>query len=152
MTEKKLFEYFSSTTEDTEGIGKLTAELYTSDISTPCFIALFGDLGAGKTAFVRGFCSVMCPNASVKSPSYSLVNEYRGSVSVFHFDVWRIKDDDDLYSMGFYDYLEKDGIILCEWASNIPYALPEKYIKIEIFGSGDQPRCISATLITENIQ
>ena len=66
---------------------------------------------------------------------------------MYHFDVWRIKDDDDLYSTGFYDYADRKGIVVCEWADSIAYALPESYIKVKFDGNGDDPRHIVAELI-----
>ena len=94
------------------------------------FLALYGDLGAGKTAFVRGLASVLSPEAHVSSPSYSVVNEYGGKYSFCHFDVYRIADEDDLYSVGFFDYY--DCIMAVEWSENIPYALPKERYEIII--------------------
>lgn len=98
------------------------------------FVAMYGDLGTGKTAFVRGFCSRLCPDERVFSPTFAIINEYTGGdIPVYHFDVYRITDDDDLYSTGFYEYLDReDGIILCEWSENIPYAIPSERIEVRI--------------------
>ncbi len=145
----ELLNHTCKTVEETEAVGAKLAELIKADSSLPDFVALCGGLGAGKTAFTRGFCSVLCPNASVKSPSFALVNEYRGDPDVFHFDVWRITDDDDLYSTGFYDYCDRRGVIICEWADNINYALPDRYLLVEIDGNGDMERKIKVTIKTE---
>jgi tRNA threonylcarbamoyladenosine biosynthesis protein TsaE len=119
--------------EETERVGKDLASLMSGDAALPRFVALYGDLGVGKTAFVRGFTSLLSPSARVKSPTFALVNEYKGSsLSVFHFDMYRIADEDDLYSIGFYDYFDRNGICLVEWSENIEYALPESYIRVEI--------------------
>lgn len=119
--------------EETEALGFELAQTMLSAPSLPAFVALYGDLGVGKTAFVRGFTSAIAPNARVKSPTFALVNEYRGAAcSAFHFDMYRITDEDDLYSIGFYDYFDRNGICLVEWSENIEYALPERYIKAEI--------------------
>lgn len=142
-----LSEYICIDTYATESAGAKVALLLKNNNTLPRFVALCGGLGAGKTAFTRGFCREFCPNASVKSPSFALVNEYRGTPDVYHFDVWRIKDDDDLFSTGFYDYLERDGITVCEWADNIPYALPDSYIKVLIDGNGNDTRKITVYLI-----
>ena len=124
--------YKTSCAEQTEGVGAEIANELLADASLPRFIALYGDLGVGKTAFVRGFTSVISP-ARVKSPTFALVNEYKGDVmSVFHFDMYRISDEDDLYSIGFYDYLDRRGICLVEWSENIEYALPDSYIRVDI--------------------
>lgn len=118
--------------EETEAFGVSVAEYITNDQTAPKFIALFGDLGVGKTAFVRGLASVVAPNSIVRSPTFAIVNEYRASKSsLFHFDMYRIEDEDELYSIGFYDYLDR-GICVVEWSENITYALPDSYLRIEI--------------------
>ena len=118
---------------DTEAAGRALAEALAADPSLPSFVALYGDLGVGKTAFVRGFTSVLAPSARVKSPTFALVNEYKGDrLSVFHFDMYRIESEDELESIGFYDYLTRTGYCLTEWSENIPYALPERYCSVEI--------------------
>ena len=123
----------SESPEETEAIGASLADRILSDRSFPHFVALYGDLGVGKTAFIRGFTSRISPNARVKSPTFSLVHEYRGTpLSVFHFDLYRIEDEDELYSIGFYDYLERLGICLTEWSEKIEYALPDRYLRVEI--------------------
>lgn len=123
----------SHSAADTERIGAALARAMLPPSSLPPFVALYGDLGVGKTAFVRGFTSQIAPAARVKSPTFSLVNEYRGeTTSVFHFDLYRIEDEEDLYSMGFYDYPERKGICLTEWSEHIEYALPDRYVRVEI--------------------
>lgn len=125
-------ELITNSPEETEAFGAEVARYLNTDKSAPSFIALYGDLGVGKTAFVRGLASVIAPNSIVRSPTFALVNEYRaGKSSLFHFDMYRIEDEDELYSIGFYDYLDR-GICVVEWSENIPYALPESYLKIEI--------------------
>ena len=116
---------------DTEAAGAALAKRLL-DTDLPRYIALYGDLGAGKTAFARGVASVLCPNAAVRSPTFALVHEYRGAVPVFHFDMYRIESEDDLYSIGYDDYLARDGVIIVEWSENIPYALPEQYVRVRI--------------------
>ncbi len=119
-------------TEDTEAAGADLALCMENDISLPKFVALFGDLGVGKTAFVRGFTSHFSKDARVKSPTFALVNQYKcESASIFHFDMYRIEDGDELYSIGFYDYLDA-GICLVEWSENIEEFLPDSYIRVEI--------------------
>ncbi len=116
----------SNSTEQTEAIGSEFAESLAPD----AFVALYGDLGAGKTAFVRGVAKKICPEQRVFSPTYTVVNEY--GRNLYHFDLYRITDEDDLYSTGFYDYIG-NGICICEWCENIPYAIPDNavYVKIE---------------------
>lgn len=114
-------------------MGEELARSILNDNTLPRFVALFGDLGVGKTAFVRGFTRAIAPTARVKSPTFALVNEYKGErCSVFHFDMYRIEDDDELYSIGFYDYADRNGICLTEWSENIEFALPDSYIRVEI--------------------
>ncbi len=129
-------EFFTHSPDETEYAGKTLAQAYADGESLPRFVALFGDLGVGKTAFVRGFTSVFAPNARVKSPTFALVHEYKpqsvGLPTVFHFDMYRITDEDELYSIGFYDYLERNGICLVEWSENIEYALPDEFIRVNI--------------------
>ncbi len=137
----------SSSTEETERIGRILAEELLHSGKKSAFIALYGDLGVGKTAFTRGFVSAICPSVRVKSPTYTVVNEYRGgTVPVFHFDMYRIDGEDDLYSTGFYDYLDC-GYLLSEWSENIPFALPEDRIAVTIEKSGTDSRRITIEAI-----
>ena len=131
----------TSSPTETEAAGASLATQMLEDVSLPAFVALYGDLGVGKTAFVRGFASVIAPQSLVRSPTFSLVNEYRAQPRpLFHFDMYRIEDEDDLYSIGFFDYLERNGICLVEWSENIPYALPEDYLRVTIEKlSADKP-------------
>lgn len=122
----------SSSAEETEAVGRALAEALLANGRRAAFIALYGDLGVGKTAFTRGFTAAISPTARVKSPTYTIVNEYRGGkVPVFHFDMYRIDGDDDLYSTGFYDYIDT-GYLLVEWSENIPFALPGARINVTI--------------------
>lgn len=123
----------TSGVSETETVGAELAKRILSDPALPRFVALFGDLGVGKTAFVRGFSSVIAPASLVRSPTFALVNEYRGSpCSIFHFDMYRIECEDDLDSIGFYDYLDRGGICLVEWSERIPYALPDELLRVTI--------------------
>ena len=129
-----LKEIITNSPEETENVGLEMASLVNDNLSLPPFIALYGDLGVGKTAFVRGFAKLFSPNALVRSPTFALVNEYpsNGDRRVFHFDMYRITDEDDLYSIGYYDYLDDGSICLVEWSENIPYAIPNEHIRVEI--------------------
>jgi tRNA threonylcarbamoyladenosine biosynthesis protein TsaE len=123
---------FTFSPEETEAVGVAVAHSLLEDGSLPRFIALYGDLGVGKTAFVRGLASVLAPNSAVRSPTFALVNEYRAKpLPIFHFDMYRIEDEDALESIGFYDYLDR-GLCVVEWSENIGYALPQRYIRVEI--------------------
>ena len=132
---------------ETEAIGAALARAMCADTAIPPFVALYGDLGVGKTAFVRGFASVIAPGIAVRSPTFALVNEYRARPrALFHFDMYRIESEDDLDSIGFYDYLDRPGICLVEWSENIPYALPERYLRVTI--EKNDPKLTDHRLIT----
>lgn len=132
------FEFISDSVESTEMLGKTLSGFIIEDESLPRFVAMYGDLGVGKTAFVRGFCSLLCPNSTVKSPTFALVNEYKclqnalGVKKICHFDMYRVTDEDDLYSIGYDDYLRHDNVCIAEWCELIEYALPEERIEVRI--------------------
>lgn len=117
----------SHSAEDTEEIGAKIAE----KLSGTEVIALFGGLGMGKTAFTRGVASALGVEDGVSSPTFALVNEYRGRYNIYHFDMYRVTSWDDLYSTGFFDYID-NGILIIEWSENIEGALPENAIRISI--------------------
>lgn len=100
-------------------------------------IALFGGLGMGKTALTTGIAKGLGAENCVSSPTFALVNEYHGKVNIYHFDMYRISTWDDLYSIGFFDYLD-NGVLVIEWSENIENALPENYIKINIQKGNDE--------------
>ena len=123
----------TSSAAETEALGAELAKMIKEDATLPRFIAMYGDLGVGKTAFVRGFASILAEGSAVRSPTFALVNEYGDKkCPVYHFDMYRIIDDDDLYSTGFYDYLAGRGICIAEWCENIPFALPDRYLTVKI--------------------
>ena len=131
ITLEKILNSYSA--EQTEQIGALLAKALISDKSLPRFVALYGDLGVGKTAFTRGFTHFAVPSAKVKSPTFALVNEYIGEkIKICHFDMYRIEDEDDLYSIGFYDYLDGKNLCITEWSEKIEESLPDSYIRVEI--------------------
>ena len=122
-----MIKLISKSTEDTENIGvKLAEKLQGAEV-----IALFGGLGMGKTAFTRGLSKALGVNDGVSSPTFALVNEYHGKFSIYHFDMYRVTSWDDLYSTGFFDYLD-NGILVIEWSENIEGALPEHHIRSTI--------------------
>ena len=141
-------------TEETEAVGTALGQLLTSDESLPSFIAMYGDLGVGKTAFVRGLAAVLAPGRGVRSPTFSLVNEYRvpGNRPLFHFDMYRIESEEDLYSIGYDDYPDA-GICVAEWCEKIPYALPQRRWEVTIRKDADEvnTRHITIALIHESL-
>lgn len=101
-------------------------------------IAMFGDLGAGKTAFTRGFAKGMGIDSDVSSPTFALVNEYRGNgKTLYHFDMYRISGWDDLYSTGYFDYLDEGASLIIEWSENIEAVLPDDCIRVTINKTDD---------------
>ncbi len=124
------FHFISSSPEETEKI----AETFADNLSGGEVIAFLGNLGMGKTCFMRGLAKGLGFNGDVTSPTFAIVNEYRGGrLPVFHFDMYRISTFDDLYSTGFFDYFDENGVIALEWSENISFALEDNtiYIKIE---------------------
>ena len=123
--------YTTNGAEETESVGRELAKKLDTGGAKRAFIALRGEMGVGKTAFTRGFASHF-GISSVKSPTYTVVNEYKGRVSIYHFDMYRIDGEDDLYSIGFDDYIEKDGYCIAEWSENISDFLPSEVIFVTI--------------------
>ncbi len=114
--------------EETEKLGERIAE----KLNGGEVIALFGGMGMGKTAFTRGLSRGLGIPNGVSSPTFALVHEYHGRLPVYHFDMFRVNGWEDLYSTGFFDYLESGGVLVIEWSENIEAALPEDSIRIEI--------------------
>lgn len=139
---KKILEIVTKSEKETEAVAQNFAE----KLNSGDFLAFYGDLGSGKTAFIRGLANVLCPGVRVSSPTYAIVNEYRGKTDIYHFDMYRITDEDSLYSVGFYDYFDRNGIIAAEWCENIPFALPEEYYEIVFEKLSDSERKITVNL------
>ena len=126
-------QFLSHSTQETEAIGEeLAQKLRGGDV-----LAFTGSLGMGKTAFTRGLARGLGCRGRVTSPTFTIVNEYEGRTPLFHFDMYRIEDDDELYSSGFYDYESRGGYCLAEWCENIPWALPADRIRAEISKTGN---------------
>ena len=107
-------------------------------------IAYRGGLGAGKTTFTRGIALGMGLPDQVSSPTFALVNEYRGKgLTLYHFDMYRILNAEALETTGFYDYISEDAVIVCEWSENIADCLPENVITITIETMGENVRKIT---------
>lgn len=110
----------SHSPQDTEQAGFRLAKELLSAGKRSALILLYGEMGVGKTAFTRGFAAAL-GISGVRSPTYTVVNEHRdGILPLFHFDLYRIADEDELYGIGFEDYLASDGFCLCEWSECIP--------------------------------
>ena len=118
--------------EETEAIGSALGKI----ISPGTVIAYRGDLGAGKTAFTRGLAKGLGCSEIVTSPTYTIVNEYLGGrIPLFHFDMYRLRCSDDLFDIGWEDYLDRGGVCAVEWSENVDDAMEDAiYITIEKLG------------------
>ena len=119
--------------DETQALGKKLAEsLRPGDV-----IAYFGERGAGKTAFTRGIAEGLGVSEQVTSPTYTIVNEYlSGRLPLFHFDMYRLGSSDELFDIGWEDYLSRGGVCAVEWSENIQEALPEDSIQVELQRGG----------------
>ena len=138
--------YYTASAEETEGVGRSLAEKLEKDNKKRAFIAMRGEMGVGKTAFTRGFASHF-GISGVKSPTYTVVNEYSGRARIFHFDMYRITDGDDLYSTGYDDYIESDGYTIAEWSENVEEYIPTDaiYVTISRVADNEDARQIEIT-------
>ncbi len=116
-----------------EGETLQIAENFAKKLTGGTVVAFIGGLGMGKTAFVRGALKGLNNPSRVSSPTFALVNDYGGNPQVYHFDMYRITNEDDLYSTGYFDYLTDNSVLFIEWSENIADWLPGNtiYIKIE---------------------
>ena len=110
-------------------------------------VAMYGDLGAGKTAFVRGMTRGLGINFPVSSPTFNVVNEYPGKVPLFHFDMYRLGSADELFDIGWDDYLERGGICAVEWSENVEEAFEPGTVKVIITKLGDSEREITVEVM-----
>lgn len=133
--------YITSNVEETE----LLAYNIAKGLKKGDIIGFYGGLGNGKTAFVRGLASGLEIDCVVSSPTYSLVNEYIGNIHLCHFDMYRINNLDDLYTTGFFDYIETDFILAIEWFENIENFFKNDIIKIKIEVVDENKRKITIT-------
>lgn len=132
-------EYYSNSTQETESIAKELADGFTGGE----IIAFKGGLGFGKTCFVKGLAKGLGFNGDVTSPTFAIVNEYRGGrLPLFHFDMYRITGWNDLYSTGYFEYMDENGVMAIEWSENIFAALPNNVITVTITQTGDNSRKI----------
>lgn len=127
--------YFSHSEAETEEIGRnLAARLRAGDT-----IAYLGGLGSGKTAFTRGLARGLGCSGRVASPTFTIVNEYEGNLPLFHFDMYRLGGEDELFDIGWEDYLDRNGVCAVEWSENIPGAFPKDTIWIKFSRCEEDP-------------
>ena len=120
--------YKSHSAEETKEFAKkLTKELKAGDV-----LCMYGDLGAGKTAFVQGLAKGLLIDQYVNSPTFTIVNEYMGILPLYHFDVYRIGSSDEMFDIGFDEYIDGEGVSVIEWAELIEDILPESRYNITI--------------------
>ena len=121
--------------DETQALGqKLASRLAPGDV-----IAYFGDLGAGKTAFTRGLAQGLGITDPVTSPTYTIVNEYlSGRIPLFHFDMYRLSSSDELFDIGWEDYLSRGGVCAVEWSENVEDAMQDA-IRVTIEKDADEP-------------
>ncbi len=103
-----------------------------SSVPAGSVVAFSGGMGMGKTAFVRGALKAYGNDSFVSSPTFSLVHDYGGIPKIYHFDMYRVTDIDDLYSTGFFDYLDNESVLFIEWSENILSALPDNTVYVNI--------------------
>ena len=123
--------FISHSAAETEAVGRDLARMLEESGRDRAFIAFRGEMGVGKTAFTRGFASHF-GITGVKSPTYTIVNEYAGRVRIFHFDMYRIEDSSDLTSIGYDDYIATDGYCIAEWSENIEDELPADTVFVTV--------------------
>ena len=121
-------EYFSHNVTETEALGEQLGE----QLHGGSVVAYFGDLGAGKTAFTRGLARGLGCTGRVTSPTFTIVNEHEGQIPLFHFDMYRLSDSDELFDIGWEDYLVRGGVCAVEWSERIEDALPPDAITVTI--------------------
>ena len=131
-------EFLTNSPEETEKVGAALGKILTAGT----VIAYRGDLGAGKTAFTRGLARGLGYGEPVTSPTYTIVNEYLGGrLPLFHFDMYRLASSDDLWDIGWEDYLDRGGVAAVEWSENVDDAM-ENAVYVTIHKTGDTSRRI----------
>ena len=135
--------YRTESAAQTEALGReLGAKLRPGSV-----VAFRGGLGMGKTAFTRGLAQGLGCTGRVTSPTFTIVNEYRGNIPLFHFDMYRLDSSDALFDIGWEDYLDRGGVCAVEWSENVADAMPEGtiYVTIERDAEGENTRKITIT-------
>jgi len=131
--------YRTASVAETERLG----EAFGRRLCPGDVVAFTGDLGAGKTAFVRGVARGAGFDGEVLSPTFALVHEYHGVLDLYHFDMYRIASPEDLYTTGYYDYLDTKAVLLIEWSENIAEEIPADAIRIHLDRVSENERNIT---------
>ena len=134
-------EHYSSSVQETEALGRALAQ----HLTPGTVVAVTGDLGAGKTAFVRGMAQGLGIAQRVTSPTFTIVNEYEGGrLPLFHFDMYRLGSADDLFDIGWEDFLRRGGVCAVEWSETVQEALDADTIYVDIRrGAEDNQRVLT---------
>ena len=132
-------EYITANERETEALGAA----FGAKIADGSVVAMYGDLGAGKTAFVRGMAKGMGIDARVNSPTFTIVNEYIGQRELFHFDMYRLGSSDELFDIGWEDYLAREGVCVVEWSENVDDAFDGTELMVTINKLSDTERKIT---------
>ena len=131
--------FLTHSPEETEAVGQALGKVLTPGT----VLAYTGDLGAGKTAFTRGLAKGLGCTDMVTSPTYTIVNEYlSGRLPLFHFDMYRLASSDDLWDIGWEDYLDRKGVCAVEWSENVADAM-EGAVRVHIEKTGEETRRIT---------
>lgn len=131
--------YLTNSEAETEALGAQIAE----KLPDGAVVAFYGELGSGKTAFVRGMAQGMGIDCLVNSPTFTIVNEYEGARTLFHFDMYRLGSADELYDIGWDDYLARGGICAVEWSENVSDAFDGSEIVVRFEKTGGDGRRIT---------
>ena len=132
--------FISRSEAETEALGQRLAAALPEGGAV---IAMYGELGAGKTAFVRGLARGLGAEGRVVSPTFTIVNEYYGKRDLFHFDMYRLRSADELFDIGWEDYLGREGVCAVEWSENVPEAFDGSEIRVTIEKTSDTERKIT---------
>ena len=136
-------EYLSHNEQETEALGQRLA----AALSPGAVVAYRGGLGMGKTAFTRGLAKGLGYSGRVTSPTFTIVNEYEGGrLPLFHFDMYRLADDDALFDIGWEDYLDRGGVCAVEWSEQVAEALPPEAVRVTIARCPDHEDWRSITI------
>jgi len=111
-----------------------------SKLQPGAIVALYGPLGAGKTAFTRGIAKGLGINMSVSSPTFTIVNEYPGAIPLFHFDMYRLEMETELFDIGWDDYQDRDGVCVVEWSEKVPGAFSPETVSVHFNILGENQR------------
>ena len=131
--------YITNSEQETEALG----QRFGAEVPDGSVVAFYGELGSGKTAFIRGMARGMGIAGAVSSPTFTIVNEYAGGRSLFHFDMYRLASADELYDIGWEDYLGRGGVCAVEWSENVEGAFEGDEITVSFRKLADTVREIT---------